>query len=355
MKIVNIILTSQNGGAEQAFFDYSVALKNLGHDVLAILKDDAPYGDKVENLGIEIKRTANKWGYYDCFAIRNIQKVLKDFDADIVISHMSRSTVLTKKALKGIQNKKILQAAVNHSDNVKRSIGVDIILSVNAKILERTVALGQDPERSFVIPNAIDLADIIQNPASNDLSKKETIVIGGIGRLDRTKGFDELIKAVKTLNENGQQKFVLKLAGAGYFEPELRELVKALALEDQVEFLGWIKDKKAFFEGIDVFCLPSKNEPFGIVLLEAMKYGKPIIATKADGPLEILRDGVDALMIDLKEEGFAEHIADAVVRLVKDVELMDDLVKNATQKLEAKYSYLALKNRMKEIVGIPLK
>ena len=86
-----------------------------------------------------------------------------------------------------------------------------------------------------------------------------------------------------------------------------------------------------------------------------MKYGKPIIATKADGPLEILRDGVDALMIDLKEEGFAAQIADAVVRLVKDVQLMDDLVKNATQKLEDKYSYLALKNRMKEIVGIPLK
>ena len=80
----------------------------------------------------------------------------------------------------------------------------------------------------------------------------------------------------------------------------MQKIVRELDLEKEVEFVGWIKNKREFFDSIDIFCLPSKNEPFGIVLLEAMKYRKPIISTKADGPLEILRDEVDALMIDIE-------------------------------------------------------
>ncbi len=59
MKIVNIILTSQNGGAEQAFIDYTVVLKKLGHEVVAIVKEDAPYADKISELGITTKKIAN--------------------------------------------------------------------------------------------------------------------------------------------------------------------------------------------------------------------------------------------------------------------------------------------------------
>ena len=59
MRIVNIILTSVNGGAEQAFIDYLVALKNLGHEILAVTKLDAPYADEVEKLGIKVKKITN--------------------------------------------------------------------------------------------------------------------------------------------------------------------------------------------------------------------------------------------------------------------------------------------------------
>jgi glycosyltransferase involved in cell wall biosynthesis len=351
MKIINLILTSQNGGAEQAFFDYTKALKNLGHEVLAILKNDAPYSSEIKNLGVEIKKISNKFGDYDLFSAQNIRKICQDFDADVLISHIGRSSVLARKAIKKLKNKKVFQISVNHSGNVKRSIGSDIIFSVNKVIFYDTIAAGQNEACSFVIPNAIDLSDAVENFLESSLQEKKKIVIGAIGRLDRTKGFDIIIGALKHLQKSNKN-FVLKIAGSGYYEPNLRNLVNQLKLEDKVEFLGWIKNKKEFFESIDIFCLPSKNEPFGIVILEAMKYGKPIIATDADGPREILCHEKDSLIVALSpESNIEERLSNSILRLSEEEGLANLFVKNAARKLREKYSYAALEQRLAEIVG----
>jgi glycosyltransferase involved in cell wall biosynthesis len=351
MKIINIILTSQNGGAEQAFIDYLTALKKLGHENLAILKDKAPYENKVLELGIPLRKIKNNLGFFDFFAVRKIKNIIEEYQADVLICHMGRSVSLVRNAIKQIKKRKVFQIAVNHSDNVRRSIGADIVISVNRKILAKTVDLGQNIERSFVVPNAIDLSDALFNRLE-DFSKKEQITICSLGRFDRTKGFDLLIKSLAYLKENSSKKFILKLAGSGYFEPELRSLVKNFNLENEVEFLGWIKDKKDFFSAADIFCIPSQNEPFGIVVLEAMKYCKPIISTDADGPKEILSHEKDGLIVNLKPaETFEKRLAETFIRLASDANLANDLVRNASKKLQEKYSYSALENILNEIIG----
>lgn len=354
MKIVNIILTSQNGGAEQVCLDYTSVLQKLGHEMLVILKEDAPYADEFVKLNVPVKKIKNKFGYHDFFAIKKIQDILQEFDADLVISHIGRSTILTKKAIKKLKtNKKIIQVAVNHSDNVKRSIGSDVIFSVNKTIFYRTIDLGQSEAASFVIPNAIDLSDAVTGAPNVDLRHKEKIVIGVIGRLDRTKGFHYAIKALKSLEKISDKKFVLRIAGSGYHEAALRALVKELNLEDKVEFLGWIKDKKLFFDSIDIFCLPSQNEPFGLVLLEAMKYQKPIISVDADGPKEILRNEIDALIVNLRPlDNTEERIAMAVVRMINEPNLVNLMIESSSQRLVQKFSYKALETRMKECLGV---
>lgn len=357
MKIVNIILTSQNGGAEQAFIDYLVALKNLGHELLAIIKNDAPYAEEVENLGILVKKVPNKFGFYDIFTVNKIHEILEEFNADAVLAHAGRSTVLVRRAISKIKNKKTFLIAVNHSMNVKRSIGADIILSVNKEIFLRTINAGQSETKSFVIQNAIDLSDAPSAAPKIDLQNKETIVLGGIGRLDIAKGFRFTIKAIKKLEEfakanNLNKKFVFKLAGSGVREDYLRDLVRELNIESQIEFLGWMKNKKEFFESIDIFVMSSERETFGLVVLEAMKFQKPIISTDADGPKEFLRNDVDALMVNLQPlENIENRIADAVLRMASEPELADKLVKNAFVKVNDKFSYKALEKYFEEIVG----
>lgn len=357
MKIINIILTSQNGGAEQVFIDYLVVLKNLGHQVLAITKNDAPYADKVEDLGIEVKKVGNKFGYHDFLAIKKIQKITQEFDADLVIAHAGRAMVLARKAIEKIPDKKIFFIAVNHSMNVKRSIGADLIFSVNREIFHRTIEYGQDETKSFVIPNAIDLTDMLQISAPVNLQEKEVITIGGMARLDKAKGFNFAIRAIKRLEDLSREKkwnkkFILKIAGSGPHKPFLLSLVQELGVEDNVEFLGWIKSKKDFFASIDIFCLSSQSETFGLVLLEAMKFRKPIITTDADGPKEILRHEVDALMVKLGTlQDVENRIAAAVQRMIDEPDLVNQMIENASVKLKEKYSYAALERVMKEIVG----
>lgn len=356
MKIVHIILTSQNGGAEQAFIDYSVALKKLGHEILAIIKNDAPYAAAVENLGITVKKIPNKLGFYDIFTVKKIHEILQEFNADAVIAHAGRSTVLARSAIAKIKNK-IFLIAVNHSMNVKRSIGADIILSVNKEIFLRTINAGQSEAKSFVIQNAIDLSDAPKLASKIDWQNKETIVLGGMGRLDIAKGFRFTIKAIKKLEEfvkanNLNKKFVFKLAGSGAREDYLRNLAKELNVESKIEFLGWIKNKKEFFDAIDIFIMSSERETFGLVVLEAMKFCKPIISTESDGPKEFLRNEIDALMVNLQPlENIENRIADAVLRMVNEPKLADKLVANAFAKVNDKFSYKALEKYFEEIVG----
>ena len=356
MKIVNIILTSQNGGAEQVFIDYLRILKfQLGHEVLAITKNDAPYADELARLDISVKKIKNNFGYYDIFAINQIKEILQEFNVDAVIAHAGRSMVLVRKAIKKIKNKKIIEVAVNHSMNVKRSIGADVVISINRPMFYRTIDCGQDEQKSFVVPNATDLSDAnFFNPKIN-WQEKETIIIGCIGRFDKVKGFCFAIKAIKLLKNYPNKKFKLRLAGRGPYEAYLRGLVKELQIEDKVEFVGWIGDKKKFFDSLDIFMLTSQRETFGLVILEAMKFGKPIISCNAAGPKEILRNEVDGLLIDIEPSQNVEYrIVEAIERLVNDSELTNKMVENSFFRLKERFSFEALNVRLKEIFGTKL-
>jgi len=339
MKILHIILTSKNGGAEQVFIDYVKILKKIGHQNFAIVKNDAPYYHKLENLQIKTQKIDNKFGYYDFLAINKIKNFIAENHIDIVIAHAGKSMILTYKAIKKIVNKKIILVAVNHSYNIKRSLCADIIFSVNKEIFFKTIDKKRTPENSFVIYNGIDLEGFKPNFEEFNFTEKKSIILGVIGRLHDAKGFDFAIKALKILQKNPTKKIILKIAGSGEEMANLQKTVKDLNLEKEVEFLGWIGDSKEFFDQIDIFILPSKIETFGLVILEAMKYGKPIIATNCDGPKEILRKDVDGLLVDIKSsEPISSQIAKAVEKLISDEKLANNLVKNSYQRLQTRFS-----------------
>lgn len=352
MKIANIVLTSQNGGVEKVFIDYQKILRDkLNHQVFSIVKDDAPYFCELEKEGIEAVKIKNNFGYCDYFAIKKIQKSLLDFDADAVITHAGRSTVLTKKAIKKIKHKKIIQVAINHSNNVKRSIGADLIISMNKEIFYKTIDCGQNEKQSFVIYNALDLENFKFKKPKINFNKKR-IIIGMMARLESTKGFLEMLNAIKILNEKYDKEFILKIAGSGDFEKEIKDEIKKLQIENKVEFLNWINDKEKFFNEIDIFVLPSLNESFGLVILEAMQYFCPIVASDADGPKLILQNEVDGLITKINpKESYPERLAQNILKISENEEFAKNIVKNANKKLQDKFSFARLEKDLENIFG----
>jgi glycosyltransferase involved in cell wall biosynthesis len=146
-----------------------------------------------------------------------------------------------------------------------------------------------------------------------------------MGRFVEKKGFAGFIAALARLHSGGVA-FRAVLAGDGPERATLQRLATQQGLNDRLSFPGWVHDKMAFFAGIDVFCLPSLHEPFGIVLLEALAQAQPIVATDSEGPAEILRDGIEGIVVPRND---ADRLAGALWALLDDPVLAARLGSNA--------------------------
>ena len=120
-------------------------------------------------------------------------------------------------------------------------------------------------------------------------------VVKTLGRFVHKKGFDVLLHAAAHAAAQGAT-FRLEIGGDGPERSSLKALAARLGIGDRVTFCGWIDDVAAFLADADLFVLPSRIEPFGIVVLEAMACGVPIVATRVSGPLETL-DEHTALLV----------------------------------------------------------
>jgi glycosyltransferase involved in cell wall biosynthesis len=354
MQIINILLSDKNGGVEQSFVSYCQLLQDLGHNVLAIVKKNALYKKDLEKTGVKITEISNQFGYYDFLAINNIKKQIINFDANLLFCHVGRAIILGRKAL-GKLPQKIPLIAINHSTNVKRSIGADVILSVNQEILKKTIALGQAPTKSLVMNNFIEFDKKNSFFSPKHFLVNQKITIGALSRIIPEKGLEYLVRSIKILQDQNLD-IELKIAGDGESKKELENLVRSLGLQDKIEFLGWISDKDDFFSKIDIFCLPSiYHETFGIVLIEAMKYNCPIIASDDVGPKSIINNEINGILVKRYPlDDFAPQIAASIIKLANNPDLVANIIKNAQDDLIKNYSSLAAKEKMKKIIDIAI-
>jgi glycosyltransferase involved in cell wall biosynthesis len=120
-----------------------------------------------------------------------------------------------------------------------------------------------------------------------------------VGRIALQKGPDLLLETVPfILNNRRDVKFVF--VGDGYMKPQLEHRAHALGVAHAVRFLGNMGpngDLVNLFKSSDVVCVPSRNEPFGIVILEAWSAGKPVVATRNGGPQELVSHGHDGYLV----------------------------------------------------------
>jgi glycosyltransferase involved in cell wall biosynthesis len=116
----------------------------------------------------------------------------------------------------------------------------------------------------------------------------------------------------------------LYIAGSGPEENKLKELVKELNIEENVNFLGYISGikKYSYYKSADVCVFPSIYEAFGIVLLEAMACGKPVVASNVGGIPFVVEEGKTGLLF---ESGNVEDLADKIVTILKDEELREKM------------------------------
>jgi len=203
----------------------------------------------------------------------------------------------------------------------------------------------------YEIPDAgVDLAvwnRKIDLPARND----DKIHFVYLGRLADVKGIQFLIPAFKIVA--GQEpRAVLDLLGDGERRQMLEEMTRRLNLQDRVNFAGWVTadEAAAQLRQSDVFVMPSLREVGGIVLLEAMAVGLPVIATDWGGPAIHVTDATGIRVPPTTRDGFIQGFADAMLRLARDPGLRRQMGQAGLQRVQANlYDWGQKTDRLLEI------
>ena len=150
-----------------------------------------------------------------------------------------------------------------------------------------------------------------------------------LARMRQCKGVDTLLRAAARLNA------FLLLAGEGEEMENCQKLARELGLESRVCFAGWRNDRSALLDIADVLAVPSRREPFGTVMAEAWHKGVPVVATKAEGPRQYIRHGVNGMLSEIDDvAGLAKNLRS----VLEDGALRDRLVVGGTSIYETSFS-----------------
>ncbi len=215
------------------------------------------------------------------------------------------------------------------------------VIALSRSLAEHTVRLGIDSSRVQIIPNGVDVDWF--HPIPPD--QREPIILF-VGSLIERKGARYLIKAMPSILEK-QPGYRLVIVGEGPEEGELTKLVDQLGIRASVNFVGGqTQDQvRRWMQKAKVFVLPSLEEGLGVVLLEALACGTPIVATKVGGIIDVVSPEV-GVMIEPKSD---DHISSAVIELLINEVVWNEMSKNARERANTYYDWEVIASQIIEI------
>ncbi len=354
MKIANILFNFKKSahdnkvcGVERCFVDYSDYLTRLGNKVISVTQKNIIYTEEIRQKGLQLVEMP-AFGQADIFSMFKLSWLFFKFKPNVIICHSGRALFFARIARFFSFCFKTPIVAINHGMNFKKFLKADYVLAVNLFFTKKLIEAGMDPRRAFAIPNMIEVPTDFG--ATKKSSFRQPIKIGSLGRIYQEKNFDKILQAMAILRDQDIEcEYVI--GGVGIMEPALKALAKKLNLEKNFRILGWVDDKKNFFESIDIFILPSIAETFGIVLLEAMLYNTPIITSDSWGPDEIIDNEVDGLKVSKDDDKeMPKLLAAAIARLINDQEFAKKLAINAHKKFFENYSAEMVSQRLNDLL-----
>ncbi|RLI12685.1 glycosyltransferase family 1 protein [Candidatus Bathyarchaeota archaeon] len=366
------------GGIARHCLALSKALAKLGHEVYVVTLEfpGAPLFEDIN--GIKVYRVLIELGHpnfiiwtflFNHFMEKKVADLSENIEFDIIHIH----DWLTAKA--GISSKHFLNKpliSTIHSTEEGRSRGLhnpdsflidgiewwmtyearQVIVCSNSVKWEVESHFSLPHDKVTVIPNGIEVSSFNLNINREEVKRRYGIkpnerIILFVGRLVPQKGVDTLIKAVPLIVQQHRDVRIL-IAGDGWSRNYLEELARSMGLGDRIRFLGFISDWELedLMVTADVLVVPSIYEPFGIVALEGMAAGTPVVATNIGGLSEIIEHDRTGVLVYPEDPG---SIAWGINKVLSDPKYADWLVRNARRKVRKAYSWEAIAKRTVEV------
>ena len=333
MRLTLVISSISGGGAERAAVLLAEGFLQQGHQVSFVTfrgkeTDFYKLPDQVERIALDLKKpvTLMEALWRNAQKIWILRQTICSLQPDIVISFLDRINILTLLAL--IQTGyPVLVSEQNNPLLASSGIWWDKLRNLTYPLAAKVVSSSKGVDDYFtwlpttkraVIYNPLVVVENDQNtvklPKGAEPDKKWVIAMG---RLTYQKGFDILLSAFQKIARK-HLDWQLLILGEGELRSELENLREDLGLSDRVLFPGLISNPFPLLKHSKLFVLSSRFEGFGNVLIEAMACGLPVISYDCpSGPREIIRDGVDGILVP-NEDKLA--LASAMDRLMSDSE-----------------------------------
>lgn len=315
--------------------------------------------DTLEEFGIDVTYMARH--KFDPATFTALLKVLCDKQADLVHLHGYGATTFGRLCAWRMGIPAILHEHANHGDtpwfqkvaDKMLAPHTDLAIAVSESTGEFTTRARLMPaERTKVVYLGAPLDEFARARSADEIATAKqhlgiapgTMAIGSITRLMPAKGNRYLIEAAPQVlaRHPGARFFIV---GEGELQPDLEAQARALGLGDKLVFAGFTRDVAAALSAFDIVVFPSLWEGTPLTMFEALAMGKPIVATDADGLLDVLTDGRDALVVPKADAG---RLAAAICRLVEHPGLAAALGAEA-RNTGARYDIAAFVRKMERL------
>lgn len=324
LRLAQVLAGAEHGGAENFFVRLTSGLGRVpGITEKAFIRDHAHRMATLRQRGVETEgfRFGSKIDLIDSWRFRS---ALKRWQPDVVMTWMGRASQATPKGNYVLVNR------LGHYYNLKYYRKADYWVGISKGICQHLIDGGMPADKVVHIPNFADETPVTPLPRDSFNTPPDRPLILAAGRLHINKGFDILLQALQQI-----PAATLWLAGAGPEAAALKALCHDLGLDDRVRFLGWRTDVTTLMRTADVFVCPSRHEGLGSIVMESWAHGCPIVATRSQGPGEVISDGVTGLLTPIDD---VAALAEAVNRVLAAPDFRASLVSQASAHYAEQYS-----------------
>ncbi len=357
VNILHTIDSKNSGGAEWIFIELFRRLDKEKFNSFAAVEKEGWSETQLRKLNFN-PIILKSQGAFNIKYLLDIIKIIKKYNIDIIQSHLFGSNVYCSIA--GIIcNVPVISTFHGHIDIDKNDKLLRYKFSIINKGSKRIVFVSDHlknyylqntnvrKNKTLTIHNGIDTSHYIRkknNDIRNELGLSDKhILIGSIGNIGEAKGYDILMKAAASVNIiRPECRFIIVGDQSNSLYYDLLKLRLELKMDKVVYFLGFRHDVNIILNNCELFVLPSISEGLSIATLEAMSCGIPVVATKCGGPEEIVKNGVNGLLVNASD---VQSLTDGILNMLENEQLRRTCIENAQERVCMLFSLEAMVNK----------
>lgn len=323
MKVLNILASNRFSGAENVVCQIVDMFK--GEIEMAYCSPDGDIRDSLKERNVNFLPVEK-------LTLGNIKKIVETYQPDIIHAHDLKAIAIV--SLLGKKYRKVGHIHVNDKDNMGKfslkSFALKLVANkfehlfwVSKSCFEEYKYKNKLAEKSSILYNIINLYNLCNKALEDKHQYNYDIVY--LGRLTYQKNCLRLLEIANVLKQKGQ-KFKFAIIGTGDKEQEMKEYISSNHLDDCVEMLGFLSNGYKILSQSKLMLMTSLFEGTPMCALEALGLGIPIVTTKTDGMIDLIKDGYNGYLYDTNEQA-AEYIN----QILNDNQLQKHLSQNAKE------------------------